>query len=60
VPPQKNLELSLIGKAKIDQGNPKGPLCGGALSKLQNVITQPNQKGTIGVFAWAPETRFTR
>jgi hypothetical protein len=29
--PQKKLELSLIGKAKIDQGNPKGPLCGGAL-----------------------------
>jgi hypothetical protein len=30
--PQNFLELSLIGKAKIDQGNPKGPLCGGALS----------------------------
>jgi hypothetical protein len=29
--PQKKIELSLIGKAKIDQGNPKGPLCAGAL-----------------------------
>jgi hypothetical protein len=28
--------------------------------KFQNVITQPNQKGTMGIFAWAPETRFTR
>jgi hypothetical protein len=28
--------------------------------KLQNVITQPNQKSTMGIFAWAPETRFTR
>jgi hypothetical protein len=28
--PQKKLELSLIGKAKIDQGFLKGPLCAGA------------------------------
>jgi hypothetical protein len=29
--PQKKLELSLIGKAKIDQGFLKGSLCAGAL-----------------------------
>jgi hypothetical protein len=31
--PQNFLELSLIGKAKIDQGFLKGPLCAGALLK---------------------------
>jgi hypothetical protein len=35
--PQKKLELSLIGKAKIDQGFLKGPLCAGALSLNTNV-----------------------
>jgi hypothetical protein len=29
--PQKKLELSFIGKAKIDQGFLKGSLCAGAL-----------------------------